>query len=179
MKGGCGGDVARARRSAIEPRRQARVAGFRPAGDAGNQWTGCASGPGEVSFETAEARTVKNAGHPQCVSCRSIFKRLGRLKCGAIRVVAQLQVLLDNQYARVYDIRIPAGTREPRHTHKNRVVVCLSAPSCAILCRMAMKNRRRSRRARSRGGWVAHTSGRTSARRIFGRLRWNQSKPPE
>jgi hypothetical protein len=35
-------------------------------------------------------------------------------------------VLLENRYARVYDIRIPAHTNEPQHTHHDRVVICLS-----------------------------------------------------
>jgi hypothetical protein len=33
---------------------------------------------------------------------------------------------VENRYARVYDIRIPAHTNEPQHTHHDRVVVCLS-----------------------------------------------------
>ena len=36
------------------------------------------------------------------------------------------KVLMENKYTRVYDIRIPAGGREPQHTHKARVVICLS-----------------------------------------------------
>jgi hypothetical protein len=36
------------------------------------------------------------------------------------------KVLLENRFARVYEIRIPAGTNEPQHTHRDRVVVCLS-----------------------------------------------------
>lgn len=35
-------------------------------------------------------------------------------------------LLFENQFGRVYDIRIPAGTSEPRHSHHDRVVVCLS-----------------------------------------------------
>ncbi|MDQ1469191.1 MAG: beta-alanine degradation protein BauB [Bryobacterales bacterium] len=36
------------------------------------------------------------------------------------------KVLIENRFARVYEIRIPAGTNEPQHTHRARVVVCLS-----------------------------------------------------
>jgi hypothetical protein len=36
------------------------------------------------------------------------------------------QVMLENNYARVVDIRIAAGTNEPQHTHHDRVVVGLS-----------------------------------------------------
>ena len=35
-------------------------------------------------------------------------------------------MLLENQYARAYDIKIPAQTFEPQHTHHDRVVVSLS-----------------------------------------------------
>jgi predicted metal-dependent enzyme (double-stranded beta helix superfamily) len=40
---------------------------------------------------------------------------------------------LENQYTRVYDIRIPAGMREPQHNHKHRVVVCLSGAELSHL----------------------------------------------
>lgn len=36
------------------------------------------------------------------------------------------KMIVENRYARVYDIHIPAGGSEPQHTHRNRVVVCLS-----------------------------------------------------
>jgi hypothetical protein len=35
-------------------------------------------------------------------------------------------MLLENKYGRAYDIKIPAQTFEPKHTHHDRVVVCLS-----------------------------------------------------
>jgi hypothetical protein len=34
--------------------------------------------------------------------------------------------ILENQFARAYNIKIPAQTFEPQHTHHDRVVVCLS-----------------------------------------------------
>lgn len=45
---------------------------------------------------------------------------------GASGLSPNYQVTLENRFARVYDIRIPAGTNEPQHTHHARVVVCLS-----------------------------------------------------
>jgi hypothetical protein len=36
------------------------------------------------------------------------------------------KLILENQYSRTYDIRIPAHTNEPQHTHRDRVVICLS-----------------------------------------------------
>jgi hypothetical protein len=45
---------------------------------------------------------------------------------GAAGLSPNYKPLFENRYARVYDIRIPAGMREPQHTHHDRVVVCLS-----------------------------------------------------
>ncbi len=36
------------------------------------------------------------------------------------------RMLLENGHARVYDIRIAAGTSEPQHTHQDRVIIGLS-----------------------------------------------------
>jgi len=33
----------------------------------------------------------------------------------------------------VYDIRIPAGVREPQHSHRDRVVICLSGAKLSHL----------------------------------------------
>jgi quercetin dioxygenase-like cupin family protein len=83
--------------------------------------------PGEVSFEPAGGRTVKNAGTTALRFVQIDFQSAGLAETwGNAGLSPNYKVLLDNQYARVYDIRIPAGTREPQHTHKNRVVVCLS-----------------------------------------------------
>jgi quercetin dioxygenase-like cupin family protein len=83
--------------------------------------------PGNVSFEPAEARTVKNAGTSPLRFVRIDFRGTGLEETwGAAGLSPNYKVLIENRYARVYDIRIPAGTREPRHTHKARVVVCLS-----------------------------------------------------
>ena len=45
---------------------------------------------------------------------------------GRTGLAPNYQLLIENGYARIYDIRVPAGTSEPRHTHHDRVVVCLS-----------------------------------------------------
>jgi quercetin dioxygenase-like cupin family protein len=36
------------------------------------------------------------------------------------------KILVENRYARAYDIRIPAHSYEQRHTHHDRVVICLA-----------------------------------------------------
>ena len=45
---------------------------------------------------------------------------------GAAGLSTTNKMLLENRNARVYEIRVPAGGREPQHTHKDRVIVCLS-----------------------------------------------------
>ena len=45
---------------------------------------------------------------------------------GTAGLPANYKVLFENRYARVYDIRVAAGQREPQHTHKARVVITLS-----------------------------------------------------
>jgi quercetin dioxygenase-like cupin family protein len=82
---------------------------------------------GDVVFREAQRHTVKNIGSTEVRSVRIDF--LGAPQAapwGTAGLSPNYKLLFDNQYARVYDIRIPAGTKEPQHAHKDRVVVCLS-----------------------------------------------------
>ena len=45
---------------------------------------------------------------------------------GTSGLAPHYKLLFEDRYARIYDIRIPAGTSEPLHSHHDRVVVCLS-----------------------------------------------------
>ncbi|MGD1030303.1 MAG: hypothetical protein ABSA05_04105 [Opitutaceae bacterium] len=45
---------------------------------------------------------------------------------GRTGLAPDYKLLIENGYARIYDIRVAAGTSEPLHTHHDRVVVCLS-----------------------------------------------------
>ena len=45
---------------------------------------------------------------------------------GRTGLAPNYKLLIENGYARIYDIRMAAGTSEPLHTHHDRVVVCLS-----------------------------------------------------
>jgi len=45
---------------------------------------------------------------------------------GTSGLAPNYKLLLENQYARVYDIRMGAGQSEPLHSHHDRVVICLS-----------------------------------------------------
>ena len=83
--------------------------------------------PGNVVFQPAGAAAVKNSGGADLRVVRIEFLGQGSdEKWGKDGLAANYRVLLENRYTRVYDIRIPAGEREPQHTHKARVVVCLS-----------------------------------------------------
>lgn len=82
---------------------------------------------GDVVFEKAQARTVKNTGSAEVHFVRVEFLENGIPETwGAAGLSPNYNMLFENQYARVYDIKIAAGAKEPQHSHHDRVVVCLS-----------------------------------------------------
>ena len=82
---------------------------------------------GSVDFRVLGAVPVRNTGAADLRLVRIEFLGPGSNDTwGTDGLARNYKVLLENRYARVYDIRIPAGSREPQHTHKARVVVCLS-----------------------------------------------------
>lgn len=82
---------------------------------------------GDVVFEKAQARTVKNTGSAEVHFVRVEFLGNGIPETwGTAGLSPNYKMLFENQYARVYDIKIAAGTKEPQHSHHDRVVVCLS-----------------------------------------------------
>jgi quercetin dioxygenase-like cupin family protein len=83
--------------------------------------------PGDAVFRPAQAVVVKNTGASEIHFARVDFLGSGGSETwGTTGLSPNYKLLFENPYTRVYDIRIPAGTKEPQHTHKNRVVVCLS-----------------------------------------------------
>jgi quercetin dioxygenase-like cupin family protein len=91
----------------------------------------CLHGPdakrGHVTFQAPGSPPTHNSGASDLRLLRIEFLRSGSDETwGKQGLAPNYQLLLENRYARVYDIRIPAGGREPQHTHKTRVVVCLS-----------------------------------------------------
>jgi len=83
--------------------------------------------PGDTVFRPAQAGVVKNTGSSEIHFARVDFLGSGESETwGTTGLSPNYKLLFENSYTRVYDIRIPAGTKEPQHTHKNRVVVCLS-----------------------------------------------------
>jgi quercetin dioxygenase-like cupin family protein len=83
--------------------------------------------PGDTVFRPAQAGIVKNTGASEIHFARVDFLGSGATETwGTTGLSPNYKLLFENPYTRVYDIRIPAGTKEPQHTHRNRVVVCLS-----------------------------------------------------
>jgi len=73
------------------------------------------------------ARTIRNTGSSELRYVRVEFLGAGSAETwGKTGLAPHYELLLENQYTRVYDIRIPAHTNEPQHTHHDRVVICLS-----------------------------------------------------
>ena len=82
---------------------------------------------GKAVYMDAQPRTVKNTGPSAVHFARIEFLGSGLAETwGTTGLSPNYKLLFENQYTRVYDIRIPAGTKEPQHTHHDRVVVCLS-----------------------------------------------------
>ena len=82
---------------------------------------------GETRFYDAGARAVHNTGKSDLHYVRIDFPGSGSAETwGSAGLAPNYKVILENRYARVYDIRIAAHTNEPQHTHHDRVVVCLS-----------------------------------------------------
>jgi len=84
---------------------------------------------GDVVFRPPRSGAVQNTGSSEIRFVRIEFfdqGTPGAAPWGTTGLAPHYKLLFENQYARAYDIRIPAGTSEPQHTHKDRVVVCLS-----------------------------------------------------
>lgn len=82
---------------------------------------------GETVFQPAKSGSVKNTGATALRIVR--FEYLGKGGAetwGNDGLPANYKVLFENQYGRVYDVRIPAGKSEPQHTHHGRAIICLS-----------------------------------------------------
>src|SRR5205085_2448529 len=82
---------------------------------------------GEARYLAGMPRVIKNTGNSEVHYVRVDFPGSGSSETWDTTGLApHYKLLLENQYARVYDIRIPAHSNEPQHTHHDRVVICLS-----------------------------------------------------
>lgn len=83
--------------------------------------------PGQISFQQAGTGALKNVGKEELHFVRIEFLTAGKVETwGAAGLSPHYVMLLENRFARAYDIKIPSQTFEPQHTHHDRVVVCLS-----------------------------------------------------
>ena len=103
------------------------TAGSLEIGKAGGKTYAAGVKAGDVVFHKAEAMTAKNTGSAAVHFMRVEFLGKGIPETwGSAGLSPNYKMLLENPYTRVYDIRISAGAREPQHSHRDRVVICLS-----------------------------------------------------
>ena len=82
---------------------------------------------GDVIFREAKHGAVRAAGSAPLHFVRIEFPGGGDdFVWGTKGFAPDYKLLVENRYARIYDIHIPAHGSEPQHTHRDRVVVCLS-----------------------------------------------------
>lgn len=82
---------------------------------------------GQTTFSAPHTGTITNAGSSPLHYVRLDFLTQGRDQNWGMKGLApNYKMLIENRYARAYDIRIPAQSFEPQHTHQDRVVVSLS-----------------------------------------------------
>ncbi len=82
---------------------------------------------GQSTFQPALAGTLKNVGSSVLRLVRiEYLGQGGRENWGTTGLAPHYALAFENQYGRVYDVRIAAGASEPLHSHHDRVVVCLS-----------------------------------------------------
>lgn len=82
---------------------------------------------GEAVFRPPKTGSVKNAGSSALrIVCAEYLGKGGSENWGTAGLAPDYRLLFENQYGRVYDIRMAAGKSEPLHSHHDRVVICLS-----------------------------------------------------
>ncbi len=82
---------------------------------------------GQVIFREAKAAPFRDAGSATVRFVRIEFPGNASNETWGERGFApDYRMLIENGFARCYNITIPAGLSEPQHTHRDRVVVCLS-----------------------------------------------------
>ncbi len=82
---------------------------------------------GETVNEPARAGTLIDTGRSALRLVRVEFLTAGSGETwGRTGLSPNYRVLFEDRHSRTYNIRIPAHFTEQQHTHRNRVVVCLS-----------------------------------------------------
>lgn len=81
---------------------------------------------GQLIYKAAFRQIVKNEGHSELRFAHIVFlNKPNHETWGMTGLSPEYKLLLENEHARAYDIKIPVQTFEPLHTHRDRVVVCL------------------------------------------------------
>ena len=81
---------------------------------------------GDAVFEW-HTGIFKNAGtSPLRIVLTEYLGRGGSQTWGTAGLAPDYKLFFENQYGRAYSIKIAAGKTEPLHTHKDRIVICLS-----------------------------------------------------
>ena len=82
---------------------------------------------GDTAFAAIHVESIKNTGASPVRFVWFEYVGTGGSEIwGTAGLAPHYTLLSEDRYGRVYDIKIPAGTDEPLHTHHDRVVVCLS-----------------------------------------------------
>ena len=82
---------------------------------------------GEMIFREAKGGTLSAAGTAPMRFVRIEFPGGGSdVTLGRAGFAPDYKLLVEKGHARIYEIHIAAGSSEPQHTHRDRVVVCLS-----------------------------------------------------
>jgi hypothetical protein len=82
---------------------------------------------GEAVKEPAKAGTLINTGAVPLKLVRVEFLTAGgNALWGRTGLAPNSQMIFEDQYSRVYNIRVAPHEWEPLHTHRDRVMVCLS-----------------------------------------------------
>ncbi len=89
---------------------------------------------GETRRDAGGPRVIRNAGSSELHYVRVNFLDAGSgVMWGRKGLASNYKLLFEDRHARVYDIRIPANTNEPLHTHHDRVVISLSGATLSHL----------------------------------------------
>lgn len=82
---------------------------------------------GDAAFQAAQPGKVSNSGDALLRFALIEYLGSGNSQTwGTAGLAPNYKLLFENEFGRVYDIKIAAGASEPQHTHHERVVVCLS-----------------------------------------------------
>ncbi len=94
---------------------------------ASGPWRGETVSRGETVNEPAWAATLTNTGAQTLRLVRVEFQTAGsKTTWGMTGLPPNYKLLFEDEHSRTYDIRIAPHAWEPKHTHHDRVVICLS-----------------------------------------------------